>query len=136
MVLSQRKVATRKGRVLTSSVRAAITSSSAENAFSLNLPFYYVCPEPVLEKLAIFKQSFDTCRVEWRKKEWRFRTDAARKLSGVADLASAARPVAAPPVLMRVPIPGRIPAPANILCMTTCPIQTGWSPHSERSFER
>jgi|EP01046_Picozoa_sp_COSAG06_P092376 hypothetical protein len=28
-----------------------------------------------------------------------------------------------------------VPAPANI-SMTTCPIQTGWSPHSERPFER
>jgi hypothetical protein len=28
-----------------------------------------------------------------------------------------------------------VPTPANI-SMTTCQIQTGWSPHSERSFER
>ena len=30
---------------------------------------------------------------------------------------------------------GQVPAPANI-SMTTCQVQTGWSPLSERSFER
>ena len=31
--------------------------------------------------------------------------------------------------------PVLVPAPANV-SMTTCQIQTGWSPHSQRSFER
>ena len=40
-----------------------------------------------------------------------------------------------PALRVGVEEPRRVPAPANI-SMTACQIQTEWSPHSERSFER